>query len=219
LRVFVDERGRGGNPLGVFLEGEEVPAMELQRVAAHLGFSETAFIEHAIPGEVRIFTPAVELPFAGHPLVGTAWLLRRSRGAVELLRPPAGEVPVRYDGERVWIAGRSEWCPPFEFVQLGSPREVEALSPAPEGSTGMTYVWSWEDEASGTVRTRCFVSELGIPEDEATGSAAIILSGTLGRELRIRQGRGSLLVARPLDEVLVEVGGLVEQVEVRELSL
>jgi predicted PhzF superfamily epimerase YddE/YHI9 len=83
----------------------------------------------------------------------------------------------------------------------------------------MTYVWSWEDEASGTVRARCFVSELGIPEDEATGSAAISLSGTLGCELSIRQGRGSLLVARPLDEVLVEVGGLVEQVEVRELSL
>jgi predicted PhzF superfamily epimerase YddE/YHI9 len=219
LRVFVDRGGRGGNPLGVFLEGEEVPAMERQRVAAQLGFSETVFVDHSMPGEVRIFTPAVELPFAGHPLVGTAWLLRRTRGAVEVLRSPAGEVPVRYEGERVWIAGRPEWCPPFDFVQLESAGEVEALSPASEVSTGMSYVWSWEDEASGAVRARCFVSELGIPEDEATGAAAISLCGALGRELSIRQGSGSLLLARPLDEVLVEVGGLVEQVEARELSL
>jgi predicted PhzF superfamily epimerase YddE/YHI9 len=44
LRAFVDQRGRGGNPLGVFLVGDEVPAMERQRVAAHLGFGETVFI-------------------------------------------------------------------------------------------------------------------------------------------------------------------------------
>ena len=49
-------------------------------------------------GRIQIYTPEVELPFAGHPSVGTAWLLRREGFEIDALRPPAGEVPVRYDG-------------------------------------------------------------------------------------------------------------------------
>ena len=48
-------------------------------VATDLGFSETVFVDDPETGELRIFTPTTELPFAGHPLVGTAWLL--SKGA------------------------------------------------------------------------------------------------------------------------------------------
>jgi predicted PhzF superfamily epimerase YddE/YHI9 len=48
------------------------------------------FVDDAERGEMRIFTPAVELPFAGHPVVGTAWLLARERDAVpRCARPPA----------------------------------------------------------------------------------------------------------------------------------
>ena len=95
LRVFCDEAGEHGNPLGVFLDGGEVPPERRQAVAHELGFSETVFVDDAARGEIRIFTPGLELPFAGHPTVGTAWLLAHEGEAVEVLRPPAGEVAVR----------------------------------------------------------------------------------------------------------------------------
>jgi PhzF family phenazine biosynthesis protein len=104
LRVFCDEAGEHGNPLGVFLDGDEVPAERRQAVAHELGFSETVFVDDRRRGECRIFTPGLELPFAGHPTVGTAWLLAHEGEAVEMLRPPAGEVPVRIEGELTFVA-------------------------------------------------------------------------------------------------------------------
>ncbi len=122
LRVFVNEDGEWGNPLGVFLDGGAVPEAERQAVAAELGFSETVFVEDRDSGRVRIFTPQVELPFAGHPTVGTAWLLAREGSPVDVLRTPAGEVAVRYAGEETYVAARPEWAPPFEYLRLGCAR-------------------------------------------------------------------------------------------------
>ena len=209
LRVFCGAEGDGGNPLGVFLEGAAVPAEERQPIAAELGFSETVFVDDAARGEIRIFTPAVELPFAGHPVVGTAWLLARERGAVASLRPPAGEVPVREQDGLTFATGRPEWMPEFEFVQVGAAAEVEALGGPPDGHDAVG-VWAWVDEAAGVIRERVFCPRYGIDEDEATGSAAITLSARLGRELEIRQGAGSRILARPLAGGMVEIGGRVE---------
>src|SRR5436305_6282719 len=66
LRVFVDDHGRHGNPLGVFLDGHDIAPDRRQRIAAELGFSETVFLEDRKTGELRIFTPSMELPLAGH---------------------------------------------------------------------------------------------------------------------------------------------------------
>lgn len=219
LEVFVGLGGAGGNPLGVFLEGPEVPESERQRVATELGFSETVFVDDAERAVMRLFTPAREMPFAGHPSVGTAWLLRRERAPVEVLRLPAGEVRVRYeDDERVWIAARPDWAPELDYVRLESPAEVDALE-EPPGDSGAAYCWAWEDEAAGTIRSRGLYPALGIAEDEATGAAAVALCGTLGRPLEIRQGRGSRLKARPLEDGFVEVGGVTRLAEVRDFVL
>ena len=113
LRVFCAEDGSGGNPLGVFLDGAALPEDRRQAVARELGFSETAFVDDRERGEIRIFTPEVELPLAGHPLVGTAWLLRAEGTPVATLRPPPGEVGVRFDGEMTWVTARPEWAPPL----------------------------------------------------------------------------------------------------------
>lgn len=219
LRVFVgeDENGRptGGNPLGVFLEGSEVPESERQAVARDLGFSETVFVDDAERGEVGIFTPGTELPFAGHPLVGTAWLLGRAGVSVDFLRPPAGEVPVRFSGGLVYISGRPEWAPPFESVELGSPEEVDALD-GPPGGGDQVGAWAWADEGSGIVRARVFAPGIGVFEDEATGSFAVRLAAKLERSITIRQGVGSIIVAEPKGDGMVEVGGRVEPVEERE---
>ncbi len=215
LRVFCGDDGSCGNPLGVFLDGGSVPEADRQAVAADLGFSETVFVDDAERGEIRIFTPAVEIPFAGHPVVGTAWLLARERGGVPVLRPPAGEVPVRTEAEMTYAAGRPEWAPEFEFVQLGSPAEVEALdgSPRKDAEVGM---WAWIDEEAGVLRERVFAEPFGIPEDEATGAAAVTLTARLGRALDIRQGRGSRIQTRPLEDGMVEIAGRVEFEEVRD---
>lgn len=215
LKVFVGEGGTGGNPLGIFLDGPTVRESARQEIAARLGFSETVFVDDAELGEVRIFTPAAELPFAGHPLVGTAWLLLQEGFDVPALRPPAGEVPVRTEGEAVFVAGRPEWAPAFDHVELASPEEVNAL-PGPPGGRDLVGVWAWEDKEAGLVRVRVFVPRLGIDEDEATGAYAARLCALLGQEIIIRQGEGSRILARPSPGGAVEFGGRVVFVEARE---
>jgi predicted PhzF superfamily epimerase YddE/YHI9 len=214
LRVFTAEDGAWGNPLGVFLDGGEVPAEHRQAVARELGFSETVFVDDPASGGCRIFTPGLELPFAGHPSVGTAWLLEREGQRTPVLRPPAGEVEVRQAEGLTFVAARAEWSPPWRLIELGSAADVERLAEPPHGEE-LAYCWAWEDEAAGVVRSRCYSLEDGIGEDEATGSAAIMLAAELGRDLTIHQGEGSLLHARPLGEGRAEVGGRVVLDELR----
>jgi len=206
LRVFCGEQGAGGNPLGVFLDGRQVPASSRQGVAADLGLSETVFVDDSARGELRIFTPTVELPFAGHPTVGTAWLLAAERIPVASLHVPAGELGVRYEDGAAFVSARPEWGPEFEWEQLDSPAAVEALT-APPRDHDHLGAWAWVDEGAGSVRARVFPLRYGIAEDEATGSAAAILCARLGRAIEVHQGRGSRIEARPLDGGFVEVGG------------
>lgn len=215
LKVFVGADGEHGNPLGVFLRGKEIPPDLRQAVATDLGFAETVFVNDAQDGSLRIFTPGTELPFAGHPLVGTAWLLRREGKDLPSLRPPAGEVPVRSDGELTFVAGRPEWAPEFDIVEVGSPAEVEALEGPPDG-LDLVGVWAWEDEEAGRVRVRVFAPRFGVEEDEATGAHAVRLADKLGRGIEIRQGAGSIIFAEPLPDGSVEIGGCVEHVETRD---
>jgi predicted PhzF superfamily epimerase YddE/YHI9 len=214
LRVFVNEDREWGNALGVFAEGSAVAEGDRQRIAAELGFSETVFVEDPGAGRIRIHTPAVELPFAGHPTVGTAWLLAQLGEPVTMLRPPAGEVAVRFADGVTWIGARPEWSPPFEYRQLASPTDVRALD-GPAAAEDV-YAWAWIDEAAGTIRARSFAPGAGIAEDEATGSAALTLCAQLDRAIAVHQGHGSVLLARPSTEGWAEVGGRVVLDEVRE---
>ncbi|WKX70005.1 PhzF family phenazine biosynthesis protein [Streptomyces sp. XD-27] len=202
--------GRGGNALGVVRDGAAVPgAARRQALAAELGFSETVFIDDTERGVVDIYTPSVRLPFAGHPLVGTAWLLRDLGRAPDVLRPPAGEVPVSYDGELTWVRGRAAWARGKRTERYGSAAEVDAIPGPPEGE-GFLYAWAWLDESAGLVRARAFPRRGdAIVEDEATGAAAVVLTHELGRALDIRQGIGSRILTRPHPDGTVEVGGRV----------
>jgi predicted PhzF superfamily epimerase YddE/YHI9 len=215
LRVFCDEHGAGGNPLAVFLEGRQVPASSRQGVAADLGVSETVFVDDAERGELRIFTPTVELPFAGHPTVGTAWLVAAERAPVASLQVPAGELGIRYADGETFVSARPEWGPEFEWEQLASPSAVDALTGPPRDHDHIG-AWAWVDEGAGSVRARVFPVRYGIAEDEATGSAAAILCARLGRAIEIRQGRGSRIWASPLGDGFVEVGGASVLDEVRD---
>jgi trans-2,3-dihydro-3-hydroxyanthranilate isomerase len=87
--VFTDQ-AFGGNPLAVFPEASGLDEDQMQAIARETNLSETTFVVPSDdPGadfKVRIFTPKTELPFAGHPLVGTHWLLGHL-GAVRLEEP------------------------------------------------------------------------------------------------------------------------------------
>ena len=166
-------------------------------MAAELGLSETVFVDDQRTGELQIFTPTTELEFAGHPTVGTAWLLRARRRR-EALRPPAGERggALRGRARRSWRA-RPEWGPPYEFEQLGSPAEVEALD-GPPGGDDLIGAWAWIDEAAGAVRARVFPRATGNRRGRGHGLRGPRLCALLGRPIDIRQGRGSRILARPL---------------------
>jgi predicted PhzF superfamily epimerase YddE/YHI9 len=219
LRVFVDASGAAGNPLGVFLDGGAVPRNQRQQLAAQLGYSETVYVDDPGSGALEIYTPAVALPFAGHPSVGTAWLLLQSRPSAApplVLRPPAGEVGVFSEAGMTWIRARGEWAPPMRSIQLPSVAELDALA-APPTDEGDIHVWAWEDEPSGRVHVRFFAPGFGIAEDPATGAAAVMLCARLGRELRITQ-RGSEIFVRPArEDGWVELGGRVVLDERRQL--
>jgi len=215
LRVFIGPDGRGGNPLGVFLDGGAIPAERRQAVARRLGFSETVFVDDIASGKIRIFTPGAELPFAGHPTVGTAWLLRTTGHEVAALHPPAGEVRVRHDDERTWIRADPAWVHQHRRERLVSPAAVEAFPPPRIGETGI-YVWAWLDEPAGDVRARYFATDYGIAEDEATGAAAVAMGSDLRRDLTIHQGVGSEILVRPQPDGTIEIGGRVELAERRD---
>lgn len=84
LDVFTETRF-GGNPLAVVLDADELDTARMQTIAREFNLSETVFVlrpqNPAHSARVRIFTPAAELPFAGHPTVGTAALLANLRGS------------------------------------------------------------------------------------------------------------------------------------------
>lgn len=207
LRVFCGDGGKGGNKLGVVIKGSAVAEDDRQGLARILGYSETVFVDDPDSGRVRIFTPEVELPFAGHPAVGAGWLLAREGYAAEALLTPAGKVGLAHlDDGTTRASALPEWCPPFDLIEHASVAEVEDLEP---GTEGWRYEWAWIDEAAGLIRARAFVPEAGIPEDEATGSAALRLCAQLDRPIEVRQGQASVIHARPLDAGRIEIGGVV----------
>jgi trans-2,3-dihydro-3-hydroxyanthranilate isomerase len=101
--VFTD-RPYAGNPLGVVHGADELSTEQCQQIAQELGFSETTFpasvVQQGAEYSTRIFTPEREIPFAGHPTLGTAWVLR-SRGLLtenECVQVcGAGRIDVRFE--------------------------------------------------------------------------------------------------------------------------
>ena len=105
LNVFTCNGGRlTGNPLCVFEDGSGLATPTMQALARQLNLSETTFIfdSNSADAQVRIFTPTYEMPFAGHPTLGTAYVCRDlGRGGDKLrLQTQAGVIPVEADGPR-----------------------------------------------------------------------------------------------------------------------
>lgn len=118
------ERPLSGNQLAVVRSCAHLEASAMQAVARELNFSETTFVVEERSGEarVRIFTPDRELPFAGHPTLGTAWVLGRDRGAY-ILDLEVGRIRVDFElGGIAWMEP-----PPVELGDRLDLRRAAAL--------------------------------------------------------------------------------------------
>lgn len=239
LDVFTDTRF-GGNPLAVVLDADGLDPARMQTIAREFNLSETVFVckpqNAAHTARVRIFTPAIEMPFAGHPTVGTAALLAelkapapgghgdalvvleegigpvrigvRLRGGVapfaefdapklpeesgtlpaaDRLAAALGLIPaeIGFENHRPLLvsAGNS-----FAFVPIAS---LEAMakahvasshwSAAIKGGLGAFLYCRQTVHTTSSFHARMFAPEHGVPEDPATGSAAVGFAGVIHR--------------------------------------
>jgi predicted PhzF superfamily epimerase YddE/YHI9 len=220
LRVFTDATGDFGNPLGV-VDAATVEPDQHQRIANELGYSETIFVDLPSAGgteaAARIYTPVTELAFAGHPTVGASWWLRSLGTPIHALRVAAGELQVTYQGDHTTVSARSDWSPEFAIHDLGGVDELAAANPADYSDDVAHYLWAWIDETAGALRSRMFAPNLGVAEDEATGSAAVRITDYLSRDLHITQGRGSVIETVWNPQGWVRVGGRVVSDGARQL--
>ncbi|PJG56075.1 PhzF family phenazine biosynthesis protein [Bradyrhizobium forestalis] len=131
--VFTD-RAFGGNQLAVVLDAGGLSTAQMQAIATEFNYSETTFVlpprDKANDAEVRIFTPVRELPFAGHPNVGTAFVLARCSNEPRprlLFEEKAGIVPVEIWREQGEVVGAELTAPqPLARLAKLSAAEVAA---------------------------------------------------------------------------------------------
>ncbi len=156
--VFAQEKYTG-NQLAVFTNAAQISDEQMQKIAKEMNYSETTFItstEMRSGGyDVRIFTPEQELPFAGHPTLGTAYVLQQEiiKQQVEtiILNLKIGQIPVKmnYRGEDVDILWMQQKPPTFHGVlsaEALSPvlnlelEEIDFRFPIQEVSTGVPFI-------------------------------------------------------------------------------
>ena len=154
--VFAEEK-YAGNQLAVFRGGASLSTLEMQRIAREMNFSETTFIvseeENQGGYDVRIFTPKEEVPFAGHPTLGTAHIIRSEILGGNLdrvtLNLTAGQIPVTFNPEPGGLSWMKQIEPVFgeqlDLVQLAavlnlSPAEMDERFPVEEVSTGLPFI-------------------------------------------------------------------------------
>jgi len=149
------ERKYEGNQLAVFLAEDTFSDTEMQKIAREMNFSETTFITSIKDYTVRIFTPEVELPFAGHPTIGTAYVIQReivkSNIKTLLLNLKIGQIPVLFkyksgDVEEIWMEQNIPAFGKFFDPELIAntlylkEEDIDIRFPIQEVSTGLPFI-------------------------------------------------------------------------------
>ena len=128
--VFAEKKYQG-NQLAVFVRDRDLSTDEMQQIANEMHFSESTFVTKARRGEfeVRIFTPDMEVPFAGHPTLGTAFVIREllgwSRGDRLVLNLGVGQIPVAFSNGTLMMEQKQ---PSFGVIIADRVRIAELLS-------------------------------------------------------------------------------------------
>jgi len=199
LQIDVFSRQPGtGNPLGVVTDAADLSPARMQALAAWLNLSETVFF--LPPGEgadyhIRIFTPVMELPFAGHPSVGAAWAamqlgLVTPRGGALVQQCPAGLLPVQLSGPRHDLRA-SVRSPRARLRDTAAPPLPEALAAI---ATGPAELWNngpdwWlqevRDEAALRTLQPDFAAIAALPGNGKLAAYALC-DGADGYQLAVR---------------------------------
>ena len=217
--VFTD-RMFGGNPLAVVLDTAELSTKDMQSIALEFNYAETTFVfpprDAAHTASVRIFTPRTEVPFAGHPNVGTAFLLGResayraaaAAGRLEF-EEAAGLVPVRLMTEHGQIVG----------AELQAPERLSRRSCVAPQKAADCLSLSTQDLALGLHAPQVVeeallilpselkdpVAQIGRPLPEILRGHPHLLNDAPGLQFDLSKRRGSVQT-RALEKDPVEIG-------------
>lgn len=151
--VFADKK-YAGNQLAVFLEAENLSSEEMQQMAREINFAESTFItrldKENNKAEIRIFTPAHEMQFAGHPIIGTSWVLINKifDNSPEniTLNVPIGPIQIQQSEDLIWLkAAQPKFWDIFskeDFTLFSNLKkeDFENQFPIQEVTTGSAFV-------------------------------------------------------------------------------
>ena len=183
--VFTD-KPLEGNQLAVFTDAREIPEDMLQPLAREMNFSETVFVlppEQGGHARIRIFTPATELRFAGHPTLGSAFVLAAPLQLGEIrLETKAGVIPVRLEreGARITFGWMEQLVPdvkafPDEAALLAALRVDGSELPVEVYDNGMRFVYVALGSRDEVARVQPDFATLG---DLLDGMGASIFGGS-----------------------------------------
>lgn len=151
--VFTEKK-YAGNQLAVFLDAHSLSTEQMQLIAREINFAESTFITkldgQKCSATIRIFTPEHEMQFAGHPIIGTSWVLMNkifeNKPDKISISVPVGEIPVLQAGDLVWLqAAQPQFLDTFSkedfttFSNLSS-TDFEDAFPIQEVTTGSAFV-------------------------------------------------------------------------------
>ncbi|WP_348798991.1 PhzF family phenazine biosynthesis protein [Flavobacterium adhaerens] len=151
--VFAEKK-YAGNQLAVFLEATKLSSEQMQQIACEMNFAESTFVTSIQPksnsASIRIFTVEKEMQFAGHPVLGTSWVLMNkiieSRPHDFKLMVPVGPIPIKQSGDVVWLqAAQPQFWDVFSkddfstFSNLIS-NDIDSQLPIQEVTTGSAFV-------------------------------------------------------------------------------
>ncbi|NDH61815.1 MAG: PhzF family phenazine biosynthesis protein [Alphaproteobacteria bacterium] len=177
--VFTD-RPFGGNPLAVVTNAQGLSTEQMQAIAAEFNLAETTFVlpprDPANTAEVRIFTPKAEMPFAGHPNVGTAFVLARAGESYG--RPIPGDRLVFEEKAGLVRMELTREAGVVVAARLAPRAEVFARELPRDRVVGI-HLYVQAKEGDIDIQSRMFAPEHGISEDPATGGANVALIGLL----------------------------------------
>ncbi|MGQ7946798.1 PhzF family phenazine biosynthesis protein [Flavobacterium sp. WC2509] len=151
--VFAEKK-YAGNQLAVFLDSDNLSTEKMQQIAREINFAESTFITKIQPennsATIRIFTPEKEMQFAGHPIIGTSWVLMNKIVANNpqnfKLTVPIGQIPIQQSGDLVWLqAAQPQFLDVFskeDFLSFNNLKntDLEAEFPIQEVTTGSAFV-------------------------------------------------------------------------------
>lgn len=151
--VFADKK-YAGNQLAVFLEAQNLSSEQMQQIAREINFAESTFVtkldRENNKAEIRIFTPAQEMQFAGHPIIGTSWVLMNKifdNSPSEIkLEVPIGPIAIQKTEDLIWLkAAQPKFWDVFSKVDFTSfsnlqVSDFENQFPIQEVTTGSAFV-------------------------------------------------------------------------------